>query len=65
MPERRDGGPVSDRRLWFFLIAAVVCAALVPAAPSGLHWVPEVTAAAYVVLALVVALDSISRRSRD
>jgi len=56
---------MTDRRLWFFLIAAVVCAALVPAAPSGLHWVPAVTAAAYVVLALLVLLDSISRRSRD
>ena len=56
---------MTDRRLWFFLVAAVVCVALVPAAPHGLHWVPEVTAAAYVVLALLVALDSLSRRSKD
>ena len=51
-----------DRRLWFFLIAAVVCLLLVPAAPSGMEWVPAVTAAAYVVLAAFVALESFSRR---
>jgi hypothetical protein len=54
-----------DRRLWFFLVAAVVCLLLVPAAPRGLGWVPFVTAAAYVVLAVLVALDSLSRRSRS
>jgi hypothetical protein len=53
-----------DRRLWFFLIAAVVCLLLVPVAPHGLEWVPAVTAAAYVVLAALVALDSFGRRSR-
>ena len=56
---------MTDKRLWFFLAAAVVCGLMVPLAPSDLRWVPEVTAATYVVLAVLIALDSISRHRRS
>jgi hypothetical protein len=49
-----------DRRIPFFLGSAVVCLLLVPLA-EPFAWVAEVTAATYVVLALLVALDSLSR----
>ena len=52
---------MKDRRALFFAAAAVVCLALVPAAEREFRWVPELTAAAYVVLALLSFLDSISR----
>jgi hypothetical protein len=55
---------VSDRRVAFFLAAAVVCALMTPLAPGELRWVPVATAATYVVLALLVALESWSGRSR-
>ena len=53
---------MSDRRFAFFLVAAAVCGGLVPLAPAEFRWVPAATAVAYVVLAFLVALDSISRR---
>ena len=49
------------RRAVFFALAAVVCVALVPVSDAGLRWVPQVVAVTYVVLALLSALDSISR----
>jgi hypothetical protein len=52
---------VRDRRVTFFLIAAVLCVLLVPPTPPQFRWVAEVTAAAYVLLAVLVALDSFSR----
>jgi hypothetical protein len=55
---------VSDRRFSFFLAAAAICAGLVPLAPAEFRWVPAATAVAYVVLAILVALDSISRQRR-
>jgi negative regulator of sigma E activity len=53
---------VRDRRISFFLIAAVVCLLLVPPTPPEFRWVAEVTSAAYVVLAVLVGLESLSRR---
>jgi hypothetical protein len=50
-----------DRRVPFFLLGAVVSLLLVPASDPGLRWVPEVTAAVYVVLAGLVALDGWGR----
>ena len=50
-----------DRRALFFAIAAIVCDALVPVAEAEHRWVPEVTAGAYAVLALVSFLDFVSR----
>ena len=51
-----------DRRVIFFLVAAVICAVLVPLAESKFRWVPIVTSAAYVLLAGAVALDQWSKR---
>jgi hypothetical protein len=50
-----------DRRVGFFLGAAVLCFLLVPVA-DDYWWVAAVTGVVYVVLALACALD---RRSRD
>jgi hypothetical protein len=49
------------RRALFFLIAAVVCVALVPLSVPDLRWVPIAVSVTYVVLALLAALDEISR----
>ena len=56
---------MTDRRLWFFLVAAVVSAALIPPTPAHLRWVPMAISCAYAVLALLVALDLWSRRRQD
>lgn len=56
---------MSDRRLWFFLGAALVSGALTPPTPANLRWVPMAIACAYVVLAVLVALDSMSRNRQD
>jgi hypothetical protein len=55
---------VIDQRITFFLAAALVCAAMTPLAPGELRWVPIATAVAYVVLAILVALESLTGRSR-
>ena len=56
-----------DRRVAFFLIAAVTCAVLTFAAPPDLRRVPVVVAAVYFVLAALTALEqwSEARRNRD
>ena len=51
----------SDRRAIVFIFFAVVCAALVPLADPEHRWVAWVTAVAYVVLAILSALDHWSR----
>ena len=51
-----------DRRITFFLIAAIVSLLLLPLSPPEFRIVCEITAAVYVVLALAVALDQWSRR---
>jgi hypothetical protein len=50
-----------DRRALFFLVAALVSLALVPAADTGHRWVVWATATAYLVLAVLSALDHRSR----
>jgi hypothetical protein len=55
---------VIDRRITFFLLAALLCALMTPLAPGEFRWVPEATAVTYVVLAILVALESLSGRSR-
>ncbi|MFN2504128.1 MAG: hypothetical protein ABR540_07850 [Acidimicrobiales bacterium] len=50
-----------DRRLWFFLAAAAACVLLVPVSPSEFRWVAEATAGTYLVLAILFALDNVSR----
>ncbi len=56
---------LNDRRLWFFVIAAAVSAALTPPTPADLRWVPIAISCGYVLLALLVALDLWSRRRQD
>jgi hypothetical protein len=56
---------VIGRRAVFFAVAAVICAALVPVSEEDLRWVPTTTAITYVVLALLSALDEISRARSD
>ena len=55
---------MNDRRLWFFLGAALVCLALIAPTPSDFRWVPIAIASAYAVLAALVAFEVIGR-SRD
>jgi hypothetical protein len=50
-----------DRRAAFFLIAAAVCAALVPLS-EGFGWVAATVSGVYLVLALGSWLDARSRR---
>jgi hypothetical protein len=51
-----------DRRAAFFVLAAGLCATMIPLAESDVRWVPEATAVTYLVLALVSFLDFRSRR---
>ena len=51
---------MSDRRVAFFLVAAVVCALLTFASPPDLRWVPEVTAGVYLALAALSGLERLS-----
>jgi hypothetical protein len=51
-----------DRRITFFLGAAVACLLLVPLAEEKFRWVPIVTGVAYVLLAGAVALEQRSKR---
>jgi hypothetical protein len=51
----------SDRRVIFFLVAAIVCARLALVAPGEFVGVCLVTAGVYVLLAAASALDRWSR----
>jgi uncharacterized membrane protein YqjE len=50
-----------DRRAGVFLVSALMCVLLVPVTDNEFRWVPIVTAAVYVVLALASTLDARSR----
>lgn len=54
---------MSDKRLGFFLVAALLCGGMTFLAPADLRWVPVVTAVTYVGLAILVSLESLGRRS--
>ena len=58
MNERRD------RRVVFFICAALACVALVPVADPELRWVAWGTGAVYVLLAVASFLDARSRSRR-
>jgi hypothetical protein len=58
----RGGVQLRDRRVTFFLLAAVVSFALVPVLDSDLRWVPIVVGATYVLLTIASYFD---RRTRD
>jgi hypothetical protein len=51
-----------DRRAAFFVVAAIVCALLVPVTPSELQTVGEVLVVVYLLLALASWLDFRSRK---
>ena len=53
-----------DRRAAFFLLAAVVCALLIPVTESAQRWVPIMLVIVYVALSLASWADARSRRSR-
>jgi hypothetical protein len=54
-----------DRRSIFFVVAAAVCAVMIPLAPADLRWVPSWLAIAYVVLAFLSVLDHLSSTHED
>jgi hypothetical protein len=51
-----------DKRARFFVVAAILCALLVPVTPSELQLVGEVLVVVYLALALASWLDFRSRR---
>ena len=53
--------PGRDKRVPFFLIAAVAVAALYYPTPEKYRWVPLLLSITYVVLAVLTALDQWSR----
>ena len=55
------GEPGRDKRVPFFLGAAVVVLALYYPTPPDFRWLPLVLAITYVVLAALTALDQWSR----
>gem|GEM_PF-7132881 len=52
---------MNDRRVAIFVLFAVVCAVLVPLTDRQFRWVPIATSLAYVVFAVVAAIDARSR----
>jgi hypothetical protein len=54
-----------DRRAVFFLVAAVAAFLLTPVADPEHRWVAIATGATYVMLAVLVALDGLSRSKED
>jgi hypothetical protein len=56
---------VITRRSRFFVVAAVVCVALVPAADAQLRYVPTVLAIWYAILAIASQLDHRSRQQHQ
>ena len=52
----------TDRRLWFFLAAAVASGLLTAPTPQEFRWVPITICVAYVVLAALFGISSWSRK---
>jgi predicted Na+-dependent transporter len=50
-----------DRRAVFFVVAAIVCALLIPVTPEKFRWVGELLTGVYLVLSLASLLDHVSR----
>lgn len=53
-----------DRRAVFFVVAALICVALIPLGADKYRRVAEIVAAAYLVLAALSFLDARSRGRR-
>ena len=51
-----------NRRVGFFLGAALVCFVLIPVLDRKFQWVPRGVGIGYLVLALLATLDLIGRR---
>jgi hypothetical protein len=51
-----------DRRAVFFLVAAVVCAVLIPVTGADQRWVPIALTIVYTLLSLASWADTRSRR---
>jgi len=54
-----------DRRAVFFLIAAGLCALMIPITPANLRWVGVMLTIVYLVLAVASAADFRSRTRSD
>jgi xanthine/uracil permease len=51
-----------NRRVAFFLVAALICFALVPVLDAKFQWVPKAVGVLYLVLTVLAALDVWGRR---
>lgn len=51
-----------NRRIGFFLGAALLCFLLVPVLDPKFRWVPKTVGVVYVVLAVLAGLDLLGRR---
>ncbi|HWC69187.1 MAG TPA: hypothetical protein VG478_14055 [Acidimicrobiales bacterium] len=54
-----------DRRAWFFLGAAALCAVLIPVTESRFRWVPIALVIVYTLLALASRADARTRARLD
>jgi hypothetical protein len=54
-----------DRRVAFFLVASAISAAMWPVSDPEFRWVIAVTALTYLALAVLAALDWLSRSRRQ
>ena len=62
--ESRHAEPGRDRRVPFFLIAAIAALLLYYPAPEEFRWVPATLACVYVALGALTALDQWSTRRK-
>jgi hypothetical protein len=51
-----------NRRVLFFVCAAVASALLIPVSPAEFRWVSEAVSATYIGLAVLAFLDAVDRR---
>jgi hypothetical protein len=61
-PDELPIEPGRDKRVPFFLVAALIVIALYYPTPPDFRWVPLTLSITYVVLALLTALDQWSKR---
>ena len=54
-----------DRRAVFFLVAAIVCAVLIPITEAAERWVPIALSIVYTLLSVASWADNRSRRGRS
>lgn len=49
---------MTDRRVWFFVVAAILALVVLPLTPGDSRWVAWAVVGVYVVFALLFALNS-------